>query len=276
MALVIGIIASALALLIVLLPAILAILGLHRPYEGRRFNLRGKRALIITTSHGAMGPNGRATGVFASEMTAAYYAFSDSGVQVDLASIEGGIIPVEPMSLHFPLATEADRRYLKDPRFRDKVQNSIKIDDVNIPQYDLVYIAGGWGAAYDLGQSTVLGSKTSEARAQGIILGSVCHGALGFLQALETDGRPLVEGKILTAVTDRQLQELRVDKTPLHPEAKLKKLGADFKSQSRILDTFASLVVTDKNLVTGQNQNSGAETASRMMALLFKAGSPDD
>ena len=39
------------------------------------------------------------TGVFASEMTVPYYAFLDAGMDVDLASPKGGLIPVDPMSL---------------------------------------------------------------------------------------------------------------------------------------------------------------------------------
>jgi putative intracellular protease/amidase len=36
------------------------------------------------------------------------------------------------------------------------------------------------------------------------------------------------------------------------------------------LDVFASHVVVDGNLVTGQNQNDGAETAQLMMAIVEK------
>jgi len=58
----------------------------------------GRRALIIATSHDTLGDTGKKTGVFASEMTAPYYAFLDAGMEVDVVSIKGGAIPVEPMS----------------------------------------------------------------------------------------------------------------------------------------------------------------------------------
>jgi putative intracellular protease/amidase len=66
--------------------------------------------------------------------------------------------------------------------FRDKVEHSHKIDELDFASYDLVYLAGGWGAAYDLGTSEVLGRKLSEAYAAGVVLGTVCHGGLGFLK----------------------------------------------------------------------------------------------
>ena len=42
---------------------------------------------------------GVATGVFASELTVPYYVFLDAGMQVDVASPRGGIIPVDPLSM---------------------------------------------------------------------------------------------------------------------------------------------------------------------------------
>jgi hypothetical protein len=51
------------------LPKLLQRLGLHAHYEGRRYNLVGKRALVITTSHDTLGETGKATGVAASELT---------------------------------------------------------------------------------------------------------------------------------------------------------------------------------------------------------------
>jgi putative intracellular protease/amidase len=80
-------------------------------------------------------------------------------------------------------------------------------------QYDIIYMAGGWGAAYDLGQSDELGKKVSEAYAQDKILGSVCHGALGFIKAVDEKGFPLVKGKRMTAVTDKQVRELGISIT---------------------------------------------------------------
>jgi putative intracellular protease/amidase len=250
------------------LPKVLNRLGLHPHYEGRRYNLVGKRALVITTSHDTLGETGKATGVYASEMTWPYYEFLDANMQVDVASIKGGEIPIEPVSLRWPLAMSADKRYLADPELQEKVQHSLKIDDVDFTQYDLVFMAGGWGAAYDLGNSEVLGRKLSEAYAAGAVLGSVCHGALGFLQATDADGEPLLKGRHATGVSDKQVHELGIEITPQHPETELRKIGAIYESNTAFRDMFANLTVVDGRIVTGQNQNAGSETAQKMMAVL--------
>ena len=252
------------------LPKLLQRLGLHADYKGRRFNLVGKRALIITTSHDTLGQSGKDTGVAASELTWPYYEFLDANMQVDVASIKGGEIPFEPMTLRWPVAMSADKRYLADPELQEKTQNSIKIDDLDFTQYDLIFMAGGWGAAYDLGTSEVLGRKITEAYASGAVLGSVCHGALGFLKATDENGEPLLKGKHATGVSDKQVRELGIEITPQHPETELRKIGAIYESNTAFRDFFANLTIVDGRIVTGQNQNAGSETAQKMMAVLLQ------
>jgi putative intracellular protease/amidase len=254
------------------LPLALKALGLHPDYRGPRYQLPGGRALIVTTSHASLGDTGKATGVFGSEMTAPYYEFLDAGMQVDLASIQGGAIPIEPDSFRWFLAAESDKRYLKDPLFQAKVASSRKIDVIDISQYDIVFLAGGWGAAYDLGTSAVLGGKMTQAWRAGKVVGGVCHGPLGLLQAKDANGEPLVRGRRLTAVTDRQVEQLGITFTPQHPERELRAAGARFESSTAFRDLFATHTTVDGRLVTGQNQNAGFETAQKM--ILAAGGKP--
>lgn len=250
------------------LPALLHGLGLHPQPEPRAFDLAGRRALIVATNQDVLGDTGRPTGVASSELTAPYYEFVDAGMEVDLASVRGGRIPVDPQTLLWLIRAPYDDRALADPVLQEKMASSRRVGDLDFTRYDVVYLAGGWGAAYDLGYSDELGAGIGAASAAGKVVGGVCHGPLGLLRARTPDGRPLVEGRRLTAVTDKQVRELGIDVTPQHPETELRRAGARFESRTAFRDFFASHVVVDGNLVTGQNQNSGAETAHRMMELL--------
>ncbi len=250
------------------LPHLLTGLGLHPHYEVPEMDLSGKRALVVTTSHDKLGDTGKSTGVFASEMTAPYYAFLDSGMEVDVASIQGGQIPIEPQSLKWPIASAADKRYLKDPLFQSKVSRSYQIDQVDTTQYDIVFLAGGWGAAYDFGQSAELGEKVAMAYSNDAVIGGVCHGPLGLLQAYGEDGELIIEGRRIAAVTDKQITELGITQTPMHPERDLRAAGVVFEAESKFRDLFATNVVIDGRIVTGQNQNSATETAVKMMQVL--------
>jgi putative intracellular protease/amidase len=252
---------------VLLLRKIVQRLGLHPDdHEPPEVELPGRRALVIATNHAALDI-GKPTGVFASELTAAYYAFLDAGMQVDVASPAGGLIPVERLSVNPIIRTATDDRFLGDAALRDKINNSLPISSVDIEAYDIVYLAGGWGAAFDLGFSESLAAKITEANASGSIIGGVCHGPLGLINAITADGKPLVAGRRVTGVSNRQVRDLRISNTPQHPETELRNRGALYESSSRISDVFANHWVVDGNLVTGQNQNAGPMVAREMLRL---------
>ena len=274
---IVGGIVLGLGLLVLALPTILHKAGLHPEYDGEAVQLpAGKRALIIATNQAVLSAPGEttgdATGVMASEMTHPYYRFLDAGMQVDLASVKGGKIPVDPQTLNRILKTPEDDRFLADPAFLAKVENSMRIDDVDFTQYDIIFMSGGWGAAYDLGYSPVLAEKVSEAyyASNEPVIGGVCHGVLGLINAKDRDGKPLIAGRRMTGVTDKQIRELGIEITPQHPETELRKAGVVFESNTRFIDFLATLVVVDdeERFVTGQNQNSGRETAHKMLVLI--------
>ncbi len=250
--------------------------------ERKPFDLTGHKALIITTSQktldlvdsdtGKVILKGKATGVYASEMTEPYYTFLEAKMSVDIASIDGGKIPIDPLSLKPFIRTADDIRFLGDPIFKEKAEHSLPIKQINITGYDIIFLSGGWGAAYDFAQSNILAEKMSEAYASKKVLGAVCHGPLGFIGAQKPDGSPLVEGVRMTGVTNRQLKQLMVEGTPKHPESELRKANARYESKSGMVDMLNNLVVVDKThrIVTGQNQKSGVEAAQEAMQLLLE------
>jgi putative intracellular protease/amidase len=232
-----------------------------------RFDLAGRRALCIATNHGELAP-GKRTGVFSSELTVPYYAFADAGMDVEVASPAGGAIPVDPQSLKPVLRCAADDRLLEDRELRARMATSPPVGSLDAAGYDLVYLAGGWGAAFDFATSDALALLVTDAAAHGAVIGGVCHGPLGLVNATAPDGRPLVEGRRVSAVTDKQVRELKIESTPFHPESELRAKGAHFESATRFRDPFANHWVVDGNLVTGQNQNAGPMVAREMMRLV--------
>ncbi len=247
---------------------ILAAMGLHRHYTIPDFDLRGRRALVVCTNHTRLDPLDRDTGAFGSEFTVPYYAFINAGLEVDMASPKGGEIPIQPPSWSWPLACDDDRRFMADQDAMAKLKNSKRIRDINPDDYDVIFMAGGWGAAYDLMQSKELADLVTRANAKGKILGSVCHGALGLCSAKGTNGEPLVKGRRVTGVTNDQINTFGIAVTPKHPEKELREAGAIYECQHGWLDPFATHTTIDGNLITGQNQNSGYETAHRILEKL--------
>jgi len=270
---------AVIAIFVIALPTIMHNLGLHPEYTGETHQLpAGMRALIVTTSHGVLNApgetTGKATGIAISELTHPYYSYLDAGMQIDVASIKGGQIPIDPSGFGRAMISPEDERYLNDPALLAKVENSLRIDNVDFTEYDAIFLVGGWGAAYDLGYSEVLADKIGEAYygAKTPLMGSVCHGALGFINVKDLAGNKLVAGRAMTGVTDKQVKELNIELTPLHPETELRKTGAVFESQTAFRDVFATHVAVDaeQRFITGQNQNSGLETAQKMIAIMAR------
>ena len=98
---------------IIIMPFILKSLGLHPDYDGRTFNLEGKKALIVSTSHGVLNypgeVSGKPSGLASSELTAPYYEFIDANIKVDIASIKGGKIPVDPTTTSYFIRSSSDK-----------------------------------------------------------------------------------------------------------------------------------------------------------------------
>ena len=174
-------------------------------------------------------------------------------MEVDIVSILGGAVPHEDRP-----ETPGVKRFLNSTTAMAKLNNSSKIDDVDFSEYDVVFMAGGWGAAFDLvckqcrhtnrcmhkslyfplharpciqGQSVPLGTRVAAALEAGHpLIASTCHGVLGFVQANKTDGTPWVKGRTMTGVTDAQIHKLGITtQTPLHPETVLRSLGASYQ-----------------------------------------------
>jgi hypothetical protein len=113
---IVGLFSVLILLFFISLPTLLNKAGLHPEFDSKKYDFTNKRAVIISTSQSTLNKpgetTGKLTGVFASELTVPYYEFTDSGIEVDLASINGGTIPIDPESFFYVVKTTSDDRYL--------------------------------------------------------------------------------------------------------------------------------------------------------------------
>ena len=153
------------------LPKVLKMLGFHADYNDLGLKVSGK-ALIIATNQAKLKPRDQATGVASSEITHPYYDFVTAGLIVDVASIQGGLIPVDPQTIQFQCCRRrcTCQRSLTDPVFQNKLRNSLCINSIDVNDYDIIYFSGGWGAAYDFAQSKELADFVTAANASKSLL----------------------------------------------------------------------------------------------------------
>jgi putative intracellular protease/amidase len=225
------------------------------------------KVLIILTSHTQLGDTGRATGFYFDEMAAPYYALVDAGHQVEIASIKGGPAAHDPGSVNADPAKRpaAVRRFLADPAAMGKLSATLAVDAANAADYDAVFLPGGHGTMYDFPLSEALGKLVGSIADQGGVIGAVCHGPAGLVNARRADGKPLVAGLKVNAFTDAEEAAVNLtDAMPFLLETRLRELGGFFEGAPN----FTAKAVRDGQLITGQNPMSAEPVAALLVEAL--------
>ena len=225
-----------------------------------------KTVLFILTSNNIMGSSGKATGLWAEELAAPYYAFIDAGVTVRLASPKGGPAPFDAGSLkpsgQNPPTVE---RFLADPHASQAAQTTTKITSLEASQFDAVFFPGGHGTMWDLPEDPGVITAVNTAYAAGRIIASVCHGAAGLVGATKANGEPLVKGLRVNCFTDEEERAAGLMAVvPFALESKLRAQGGLFEGTSN----WAAFAIRDGQLITGQNPASSEKVAQLVLAAL--------
>lgn len=223
------------------------------------------RILMVLTSHDQMGNTGEKTGFWLEEFASPYYVFVDAGAKVTLASIQGGLPPIDPKSNLPEWETETTRRFKADTEANKKLQNTLAIVELNAGDYDAIFLPGGHGPMWDFAPSTTLANLIKTFDEEEKVISAVCH-ASAALVAVQTDNNvPLVKGRQLTSFTDSEERTMGLEQVvPFLLETRLRELGADFKKS----EDFQSFIVRDSNLITGQNPASSGAAAEEVLNAL--------
>uniref|UniRef100_UPI000D3355F9 type 1 glutamine amidotransferase domain-containing protein n=1 Tax=unclassified Variovorax TaxID=663243 RepID=UPI000D3355F9 len=225
------------------------------------------KILMVLTSHDELGNTGRKTGFWLEELAAPYYAFKAAGAEIVLASPNGGQPPLDPKSNEPSFQTELTRRFEADADATAQLAHTVRLDSVSQADFDTVFYPGGHGPLWDLAEDRHSIALIESFIAAGKYVALVCH-APGVLRHVKrADGQPLVEGKRVTGFTNTEEEGVGLTKVvPFLVEDELKAKGGLYSKGA----DWASYVVADGLLITGQNPGSSAEAAK---LLLSKVGS---
>ncbi|MEM8792366.1 MAG: type 1 glutamine amidotransferase domain-containing protein [Pseudomonadota bacterium] len=223
------------------------------------------RILIVLTSHDDLGDTGVKTGFWLEEFASPYYVFRDAGAEVTLASIKGGHPPIDPKSALPEWQTDDTRRFDADVQGKKALATTRPLSEVAADGYDAIFFPGGHGPMWDYPDNKTLAHLIEAFDRAGKPIGAVCHGPVALVDAKGADGRPLVAGKRITGFTNGEEAAVELaDVVPFLLEDRLRALGADIRNAA----DFTSHVLTDGNLVTGQNPQSSAAGAEALLGLL--------
>ena len=221
-----------------------------------------KKVLMVLTSHDTLGNTGRKTGFWLEELAAPYYAFKDAGVEIVLASPAGGQPPLDPKSNEPSFQTEMTHRFEADAAATAQLAATVRLDTVDQADFDTVFYPGGHGPLWDLAEDRHSIALIEAFIAANKPVALVCH-APGVLRHVKAaDGRPLVEGKKVSGFTNTEEEGVGLTEVvPFLVEDELRKLGGDYSKGP----DWASYVVRDGLLITGQNPGSSAAAAALLL-----------
>lgn len=233
---------------------------------------RRERILIVTTSHGRLGTTGARTGVWLEELAAPYWLFRDAGFDVDIASMAGGEIPVDPRSMNPAERPASVQRFQDDAGAMAALRSSPALSGISSDAYAAIFLPGGHGAMWDLPADEHLSRAVAAAYDEGRIVAAVCHGPAGLVGAVRADGKALVGARRVTGFTNaEEAQAGLTDTVPFLLESRLRELGGIFECAA----PFHPFVVRDGNLITGQNPQSSVALAEAVVAALHELRAVD-
>lgn len=221
------------------------------------------KILMVLTSHDQLGTTGLKTGFWLEEFAAPYYVFKDANADVTIASPKGGQPPLDPKSDEPDFQTAATNRFKKDAEAQAELSNSLMLSEISAGDYDAVFYPGGHGPLWDLAEDRTSISLVEMMYAAGKTVAAVCHAPAVFRHTEAPDGSPLVEGKSVTGFSNSE--EAAVELTNIVPfllEDELQIIGANYSKSS----DWHPYVVTDGNLITGQNPASSEGVAQALLA----------
>lgn len=229
-----------------------------------------RKILAVATNHDALDDSDRKTGLWLGELTHFHEVVSEAGFELDVVSPKGGHVPLDERSLGAAGgARRSNRAFMADPRLRDKLETSLRPDQVSPDDYEAIFIAGGHGAMWDLRGNPEVARLAESIDRRGGIVAAVCHGPAALIDLKRPDGSNLIEGQPVTAYSN---VEERVGGTkgnvPYLLEDELAGHGGVYR-RGRI--PFAARVEVGDRLVTGQNPMSSKGVARAVLELVAKS-----
>jgi putative intracellular protease/amidase len=221
--------------------------------------------LMVLTSHDELGNTGKKTGFWIEEFAAPYYKLKDNGATITIASPKGGQPPVDPKSAEPGAQTEATKRFDKDKELQEELANTKKLDEVIADQFDAVFYPGGHGPLWDLTNNARSIQLIEDFLVAGKPVAAVCHAPAVLLNVKLQNKENLVKGKRVTGFTNSEEAAVNLsDVVPFLLEDELRARGALYSKK----EDWASYVVKDGLLITGQNPASSEAAADELLVIL--------
>jgi putative intracellular protease/amidase len=197
------------------------------------------------------------------EFSKAYSVFKDNGIEVDIASPQGGKVIADKYNPSKPY----NAKVLVDEIIMEKLENTVSTSAIDAKAYDGVFVVGGKGAMFDLPNDINLQNIIADIYQQQGSVAAVCHGPAALVNVKLKDGSYLIANKAINGFTNQEEKlfgKKWINDFDFMLEDKMTERGAHFQSSKIML----SHVAIDGRLITGQNPTSTVGVATALVKSL--------
>jgi len=240
-----------------------------------------RRIAIVIANPAVSTTTGWPVGFWWSELSHPYHAFTEAGYEVELFSPEGGKCAADGMSdprdpSGYSATDLISMGFIATPALAALVDTTRKVSELDVARFDAIVVAGGQAPMFTFEGATALHRVFAAFYEAGKLACALCHGVAVLRYARLSNGDYLVRGKTVTGFANVEedfadnavwsMNLLARDKhvMPWRIEDELERLGANYV-QAGLWRGFA---IRDGNLITGQQNFSGAETAALVIEAL--------
>ncbi|HEY0175984.1 MAG TPA: type 1 glutamine amidotransferase domain-containing protein, partial [Pedobacter sp.] len=223
------------------------------------------KILFVVTSHDELGNTGKKTGLWIEEFAVPYYALTDQGVEVTIASPKGGQAPIDPKSVLPENSTVATKRFYADKTTQNRLSKTLVLSKVTEGSYDAVFYPGGHGPMWDLSEDQHSARLIESFYRNNKPVAFVCHAPAALKNVRDINGEPLIKGKNVTGFSNTEEEAGHLTHVvPFLLEDMLKEKGGHYQKAA----DWQPFVITDGLLITGQNPASSELVSQKLMELL--------
>lgn len=235
---------------------------------------RPKRVLMIVANPAISPVTGWPVGFWWAEVTHPWWSFREAGYEVDVVSPAGGDLEADSWSdprdaggysAHDVLTLG----FISSAEHAALVRGTRPLREVEPSGYDAVFVAGGQSPMVTMADDGELHRFIARFYEAGKVVAIVCHATCALLKTRLSDGTLLVEGKSWTGFADAEERFAdayvgrRIQPFWIEEEAR-KMAGTNFV----VAAPFRPHAIRDGQLVTGQQQYSGAAAAELVIQAL--------
>lgn len=233
------------------------------------------KVLIVVANPAVSTTLGWPVGFWAAELVHPWHAFTEAGYEVTIASPNGGRVELDAYSdprdaSGYSAHDVLSMGFLATPSLAALLEGTKPIAECRAESFDALVVAGGQAPMFTFRGDERLEKLFLDFYLAGKVSAALCHGTCLLLDLKLPDGSHLIAGKTMTgfANVEEDFADRVVGKKvmPFRIEDEAKARGANYIQ----MGAFRPFAVRDGNLITGQQQNSGAEVARLVVEALGK------